>query len=212
MKKSLALALSIILILGLFVGCNKDAADSTTTAATEAPAEPAGTLYLSFGPALEVSYDDAGNVLQITGTNEAGKTIAAESADQVGRGCVFAARKFLRCASDNKLLGDAKSMVVRVDNDDPLPTEDFLDTIVTDCQYLADEECTGIQMMKITVDDLDSDGNILPATAKRLAARFLGITESDLQGEETVVDGFYNFSCGDATCAVDAFTGLVTKK
>lgn len=215
MKRILAMLLCVILVLGLFVGCNKEEAAPTTTAATEAstePAEPAGTLYLAFGPALALVYDEEGKVLQIAGTNEAGKTIADTCADQVGRGCVFAARKFLRYASDNNLLGDAKSMVVRVGNSDPLPTEDFLDTIVTDCEYLADEECTGIQLMKITVDDLDSDGNMIPETARALAARFLGVTESDLQGEETVADGFYSFSCGDASCTVDAFTGLVTRK
>lgn len=215
MKRTLALLLCVILVLGLFVGCSKDAADSTTTAATEAstePAEPAGTLYLSFGPTLEVVYDDAGNVLQITGTNEAGKTIANESAEQVGKGCVFAARKFLRYASDNKLLANAKNMVVRVGNGDPLPTEDFLDTIVTDCQYLADEECTGIQLMQLNKDDLGADGNMLPATAKRLAARFLGVEEAQVTGDDNIVDGTYIYTSGDTSCAVDAFTGLVTKK
>ena len=215
MKRMFALLLCIILVLGLFVGCNKDAADSTTTAATEAstePAEPAGKLYLSFGPTLEVVYDEAGNVLEITGINESGKTIAAESVDLLGRGCVFAARKFLRYASDNKLLGDAKDMVVRVGNGDPLPTEDFLGTIVTDCQYLADEECTGIQLMQLNEDDLGADGNILPATAKSLAARFLGVEEAQVTGDDNIVDGAYIYTNGDTSCAVDAFTGLVTKK
>ena len=57
MKKILSLALAAILILGLFAGCNQNGTDNTTAATTEAttePAVPAGTLYLSFGPAFEI--------------------------------------------------------------------------------------------------------------------------------------------------------------
>lgn len=216
MKKILALTLGAVLILGLFAGCNQNGTDNTTTAATtEATTEPAvsaGTLYLTFGPAFEIVYDENGNALQITGTNEAGQTIAANCADQIGKDCVFAARKFLRYASDNNLLGDAKNMVVRLDMSDPLPSEDFLDTIVTDCQYLADEECTGLRLMKIVSDNLTCDGNLTPETARVLAAHFLGVAETDLSDPGAITDGCYNFSGGDASCAVDAFTGLVTKK
>ena len=214
MKKILALLLGAILILGLFAGCNQNEADNTTTAATtEAatePAVPAGTLYLSFGPTFEIVYDRDGNALEITGTNEEGQTIAANCTDQIGKGCVFVARKFLRYASDNKLLGNAKNMVVRLDMSDPLPSEDFLDTIVTDCQYLADEECTGLQLTKIDSDDLTCDGNLTLETARMLAARFLGVGETDLIDPEAITEGFYIFSSCDASCAVDAFTGLVT--
>lgn len=213
MKKFLALLLSAILILGVFAGCGNAAKPGETTAETTAPAaKPAGTLYLSFGPTIEVAYDDAGNVLQITGTNEAGKTIADASADQVGKACVFAARKFLRYASDNKLLGDAKSMVVRVGIGDPLPDDEFLSTIVTDCQYLADEESTGIWLMQLTQEALDSDGNMTPAAAKKLAARFLEVEESALVGDDTITQGAYIYTGADKSCSVDAFTGLVTKK
>lgn len=221
MKKIFALVLSVILVLGLFVGCNRDAAEDTGTDANTVATTtgniyeeytPAGTLHLAFSGALEIVYDDEGNVLQITGTNEIGQTIAAACADQTGKGCVFAARKILRYASDNKLLGDAKSMVVRVGKGDSLPSEDFLDTIVTDCQYLADEECTGIQMMKVIIDDLDSDSNIIPEAARMLAARFLGVEESALEGDDNIVDGTYIYTSGDKGCAVDVFTGLVTKK
>lgn len=214
MKKILALLLGAILILGLFAGCNQNMANNTTTAttaeATTEPAVPVGTLYLSFGPAFKIIYDRDGNALEITGTNEEGQTIATNCADQIGKGCVFVARKFLRYASDNNLLGNAKNMVVRLDMSDPLPSEDFLDTIVTDCQYLADEECTNLQLMKIDSDDLTCDGNLTLETARILAARFLGAEETDLVDPEAITDGLYTFSSCDASCSVDAFTGLVT--
>lgn len=217
MKKITALILCAVMLLGLFAGCNKkDTAESTTASTINdiyEDATPAGTLYVSFGAAIEVIYDDEGNVLKITGTNEVGKTIAAACNEQLGKGCVFAVRKMLRYASDNNLLGDAKSMVVRVGAGDPLPADDFLDTIATDTQYLADEECTGIQMMRLEEDDdLDSAGNLIPEAARLLAARYLGVAEEALSGEETIVDGLFTFSCGEKSCTVDAFTGLVSAK
>lgn len=212
MKKLFALMLSVLMILSLFVGCGGNSSDETTGTTTEATqaAEPAGTLLISMGAAFEIVYDQDGNVLELTGTNDTGKTIAAACTQYEGRGCVFAARGILRYASDNKLIGDARSMAVRVKFGDPLPSEDFLDTIITDCQYLADEESTGIRMVKIGEEQLDENGLLTSETAKRLAARFLGCTEADLTGEDTPTDNVFTFSFEGKACTVDAATGLVT--
>lgn len=216
MKKSLALLLSLILVLGLFAGCNKDVADSTTTVPTVGniyeDSTPAGTLYLTFSAAIEIIYDDAGKALQITGTNEVGKTVAAANQDQLGRDCVFVARALIRYAAQNQLLADAKTVAVRVGNDDPHPTDDFLEVIITDCQYLVDEECTGLRMIQLDQDRINSDGDLTPEAAALLASVFLGAAEADLAGEQTPVDGAYTYTWGDKACTVDAFTGLVTMK
>ena len=213
MKKWIAMLLALMPVLSL-AACGEEAPAPTTpptTAATEAKeADPAGTLYVAMGGTLELVFDNEGNALTITGTNEVGKTLAAAGQKQIGKGCVFVLRTILRYASDNNLLGDAKSMVLRIGVGEELPTADFLEVIATDCQYLADEECTGVQMYRAIDDKLDDNGNLTAAAAKFLAGRFMGVTAEEVSGEETIADGFYTFSCGDMTVTVDAFTGLVS--
>ena len=213
MKKVFALLLAAVLVISM-AACGETAeTPATTTPATEPKAaEPMGTLYVTFGATLEFVFDAEGNALSITGTNEIGKTLAAAKQDQVGKGCVFGLRAILRYASDNNLLGDAKSMVIRVGAGEKLPSEDFLNTIATDCQYLADEECTGIQMFIAADSKLDTQGNLTPDAAKALAIRFLGAAEADITGGDAAAEGVYTFTCGEETVTVDAFSGLVTKK
>ena len=208
MKKLFALLLAAMLVISM-AACGETAAEPTTEP-TIAP-EPIGTLYVSFGAVLELAYDAEGNALSITGTNELGKSIADANQNQLGRGCVFVLRTILRYASDNNLLGDAKTMTVRVGAKEQLPKENFLEEIQTDCQYLADEECTGIRITPLDGDKLDSSGNITAATAKKLASLFFAADETAVTGGEAV-DGIFTFVCGENSCTVDAFNGLVTKK
>ena len=213
MKKLFALLLAAVLVISM-AACGETAeTPATTTPATEPKAaEPMGTLYVTFGAKLELVYDAEGKALSITGTNEMGQTLAEAKQDQVGKGCVFALRSILRYASDNKLLGDAKSMVIRVGVGEKLPKENFLEEIATDCQYLADEECTGIQMFTAADDKLEENGKLTPAAAKTLACRFMDALEEEVVSDEALENGAYTFTCGNMVVTVDAFSGLVTKK
>lgn len=218
MKKFFAILLALA-VLFAFAACGSTQAPAKTPETTAAPettapeatepAVPIGTLYVSFSGTMELTYDKDGNALEIKGTNEVGETLATAAQNQVGKGCVFALRSILRNASDNNLLGDAKSMAVRVGAGDPLPKENFLEEIQTDCQYLADEECTGIQMKILHGDKLDAQGNLTLDTAKMLAARHLDVKPEELTGADAPVDGAYTFTCGDKSCTVDVFSGMV---
>lgn len=218
MKKLLALLLTAMLVVSM-AACGDSAETPATTTAPEAtdpapeatkPPEPTtvvGTLYTTFGAALKLDYNENGTVLAITGTNEAGTTIANAVQNQAGRACVFVLRTILRYAAENNLLGDAKTMTVRVGHGDPIPGKDFFETIITDCQYLADEECTGIRMYAIEKAYLDAQGNLTPETAKDLAARYFSVKAEELTVPETTQEGVYTFTLGDKTCTVDAFDG-----
>ena len=235
LKKTIALILCAVVALCLFAGCNKQDAASTTpgttagttpgttvgttaTTSTEPTTNiyeestPAGTLYLTFGAAIEIIYDDEGRALQISGKNEAGKAIANACQNQLGKECVFAARAILRYTSDNQLVGDAKTVAVRVGKGEATPDAEFLDTIVTDCQYLVDEECAGLRLVKIGEERLTEDGELTLDAAKRLAFYFLNIPEADITGNNEPVDGVYTLTGGEKSCTVDAFTGMVTAK
>jgi hypothetical protein len=210
MKKLLALLLAVMLVVSMAACGKTDAAPTTApTTAPEKEPEPAGTLYVAFGAALEMVFDSNCETISITGTNDLGKLIADANQNQLNKGCVFALRAILRYASDNSLLGDAKTMAIRVGAKDTLPKADFLEEIQTDCQYLADEECTGIRIVPLVGDMLDSDGNITAAAAKKLACRFMEAEDADVTGGEAAADGVFTFVCGEKSCTVDAFSGLV---
>lgn len=210
MKKWIAGWLIMTMLLGVLSGCGKEAAaptDTTVTPETTGSAPtPIGTLYVSFGAALEIVYDENGNALSITGVNEAGKQLAAAKQDQLGKGCVYALRSILRMAISDSLLGDAKTLTIRIGANDPLPTEDFLNTIGQDCQYLVDEEGAPVDLYCLTGDLLDEKGDLTYETAQMLATTYLGAEASSAEATATDV---YTFVAGDKTCTVDAFTGLV---
>ena len=215
MKKLLVILLILMMVASL-AACNTDSAPETTAAPTTAPtekvSEPLGTLYLTFGAAIEMVYDQEGQVLELKGKNEAGNAIAAACQNQLGKECVFAARAILRYVADNQLIGDARTVAVRVGKGEELPDAEFLETIITDCQYLADEECTNLKMVKLHDERLTEDGELNLEAAKRLASYFLGAEEADITGNNEPVDGVYNLNSGEKGCTIDAFTGLVTAK
>ena len=207
MKKWIAL---LLVSLVLLCGCGKETATPTEPPeTTEAEPTPVGTLYVSFGAALEITYDDDGNALTLTGTNEAGKSIAEVKQDQLNKGCVYTLRSILRYVITENLFGDTKTVTVRIGAADPLPTPDFLEVIGMDCQYLLDEELDDVDMYCLFGDMLDEQGNITFDTAQMLAGKFLKVGAI---GEATPTDGLYLFTAGDRSCTVDAFTGLVTGK
>ena len=206
MKKQISLLLCALLLLSLFTACK----DSGNTAAstTETTATPAGTLLMSLGATFEVSFDQKGNVLEVNATNAQGEALEGEIGDFTGRGCVFLVRKLLRQAITAGALGDTKSLVVRLNTGDTEPVENFLETIVEDTQYLADEEGTGIKVTALLKDDLTPEGLLSSAAAKSLVAKHLGVTPDTLQ------DGVLNADTKQYTFdgyTVDALYGTVTK-
>lgn len=213
MKKVILLSLCLALLFTLAAcGGNKAPTETDPTEESTVPAEPAGTLLVSLNSTVEMIYDENGKLLEIKGTDEASNTVAADLQSNLGRACVIGVRALMRYYSDANLIGDAKTLVVRVGVGDPLPAPDFLDTIVIDTQLLADEEGTGVRVQKAGDQELDENGLLLASTAKAFAARFLGATAEELTGEDTAADNVYTYTFGDKICTVDAMTGLVLAK
>lgn len=211
MKKYIAILLALVCLLSGCSGAPAETTPATTVTPTTEPApQPVGTLYVAFGAALEMVYDNAGNALSITGVNETGKILAEAKQDYLGRGCVYALRAILRHAITNDLVGDTKTVTIRIGVNDPLPTEDFLLTIGQDCQYLIDEEVSGMDLYALTGELVDETGNLTYDMAAKLAATYLGADAADLTGAETPTDGLYTFASSEKACTVDAFNGLVS--
>lgn len=207
MKKFFALLLAALTVL-TFAACGKTETPETTAAPV---AETAGKLTIAFGAVVEIVYDETGKLISLNGINETGEKIAAGCTGFEGRDVVHCVRSLLRYAVDNQLLGDAKTMSVRMHKDNKIPDEEFLPTIIQDTQYLADEECTGIRMVSVALEDLDENGNIGLEKAKHMAMVYLGATmTADLGGDEEPADGAYTFEYEGVSCTVNAVTGLVT--
>ena len=212
MKKWIALSLALCMALGVLSGCGTQSATPTeTTEATKATeSKPLGTLYVAFGATLEITYDQNGNALELIGTNEAGKVLAEAKQDQLNKGCVYTLRSIFRYAITEELLGDAKTVGIRVGAEQRLPKNDFLDEIAYDCQLLIDEELAGLDIISLVEERLDDYGDLSYDTAKLFAQTYLEAEE--VTGEQVAVDGVFTFTAGDRSCTVDAFNGLVQGK
>lgn len=217
MKKMIAWMLALVTLLGVLSGCGAQTANPTET--TQQPTETAnpilttGTLYVAFGAALEITYDQSnGNALTLIGTNEAGKVLAEAKQDQLNKGCVYTLRSILRYAITEGLLRDAKTVTIRIGPEERLPSDDFLEVIAQDCQLLIDEELAGLDMVVLNWDRFDDMGDLTYEAAAELAAKYLEVEAAEITGEEVAVNGTFTFTAGDRSCTVDAFTGLVVGK
>lgn len=206
MKKLVCVLLCIGLMLS-FAGCGAEK-PAETTAATEA-AVPVGSVIVAVGAVFELVYDKEGVALELKGLNEAGEEIAAACQQYVNRACVHGIRGLVRYISDNNRIGDAKTCSVRVRQGDPLPEDTFLETIITDTQYLADEECTGIRMVLLDASRLTDEGLIDEDTAAHMASLFLQVAVTDVTVGELNAEKLYTVTAGDLSCTIDAVTGLV---
>lgn len=208
MKKLIAIMLSLALTLSLAACGSKTPAE--TTVPTE-QAVPVGSVIAAMGAVFELVYDHEGVVLELKGLNDAGQQIADNCQQHLGRACVHVIRSLLRYASDNQLIGDARTLSVRVRHGDPLPEDTFLDTIVDDTQYLADEECTGIRMVKLDATRLTGEGLIDEDTAGYMAAVYFQGDVTEMTVSPLSQENIYTVTWQDAVCTVDAVTGLVQK-
>lgn len=212
MKKLLAVLLSLA-VLFAFAGCGSETPGETAapTHETEAPT-PVGSVIATMGTVgFELVYDREGVILELKGFNEAGDAIAEACQKYVGRACVHGIRGILRYAADNQLLGDAKTFSIRVRHGDPLPEETFLETIVVDTQYLADEECTGIRMIQLDGSHLTAEGYIDEDTAARMGSLYLQVDVTDVTVSQLSAEHTYTVTAADMTCTVGAVTGFVSK-
>ena len=213
MIRSLALVLVLALALSVAACGNAQESANDTPETTDAPvANAAGKLTVAFGALVEITYDETGKLLKLEGKNENGKTIVAACTGYENRDVVHCVRALLRYASDNQLLSGVKTMSVYMNKDSAVPSEEFMPTIIQDTQYLADEECTGVRMAAIDLEDLDDQGFIDLESAKYLAMLYLGASmTADLSGDEELAsNNTYTFDYEGAGCVVDVTTGLVT--
>jgi len=220
-KKLLALLVSAVLLLGLLAGCGNEKAPAGETAEETAGNTPqaavlSGMLVLSAQASFKIGYDQEGMVMELSGANEPGETIAATYTDFAGKSCNTVVKELLAAVADATLLREAKNIVVKLAMGSALPSETFLDGIANAAaEAVADNACTG-SVVAIGLDSLDEEGYINAETAQNLLKNQLGVTSFDsYNGDTTPRNDFYTVyvkaGAVEGTYLIDAVTGLITE-
>lgn len=213
-KKFFALLLGAVMLLGLFAGCGSETPKQTEPVNDPIPTA-AGSMILSTAASFEILYDTEGMVMSINGINDAGK-ILASNYDSMGKSCSAAIKELIAVsAKEGYLAHSVKNIVLKLNKGAALPTELFLDGLLTDAKSAAKDAGSAAVVTAIGTDALDAEGYINAETAKALLLNELGVeTFDDLKGSTAINNGAYLFTATAAgtttSYSIDGETGLIT--
>lgn len=219
-SKLLAVALSVLLLLGLFAGCNKaDSPDTNNTTGTETTApyvnpNAIGMLVLNANGALNIFYDNNGAVVELRGIDDKGNALVESYAEYIGESCADVVSVLITNSINMSDLGQPYYVIVKQSVDSELPTADFMQEIGSTAQATLDEWDSAAKLFVLTKENLDGNGYIDLATARDLALLHLGITEFEIFDGSSVPEGnSYCFSItwseSEESLEVNAVTGTV---
>lgn len=213
-KKFFALLLGAAMLLGMLAGCGSETPKQTQPDNDPVPTA-AGSLILSTAASFEILYDTEGMVMSINGINDAGK-ILANGYDSMGKSCSTAVKELIAVsAKEGYLAHSVKNIVLKLNKGATLPSELFLDGLVTDAKAAAKDAGSNAIVTAIGTDALDAEGYINADTAKALLLNELGVEAFDaLKGSPSPSNGAYLFTViaagTTAAYSIDADTGLIT--
>lgn len=213
MKKTIALILSAVLMLGLLAGCGNEPAKQTNPV-TKNPSV-AGMFVLTAGASVSINYDEDGMVLEIASASELGDDLIDGYNDYLGKACATVAKELIDAAAKEDFLNaDVKNIIIKQSVRSQLPGTNFLETIETEVKAAA--EAAGSKAVITVIDEskLDEDGYINFETAEALLCNELGVEKLDqYYGAKVPVDGVYICTAEVAGVQtshhIDAVTGLI---
>ena len=219
-NKWLALSLTAVFSLTLLTACSTPSAQSTQ----DTP-QGVGTLLLSVNPEIQISYDDEGNVVALTGQNEDGKQVVSAFQEAKGQPCEKVVPALVERIHedgyfDDTIDGNEKNIILKLERGSEYPSDDFLNQLAVAVQAVVDDDHIGSQTMTLDDDDYDpayaQQGYISAKAAQELLAAQLN--RSDLQfveKEYDLSDGEYEISFVldgvEYEYEVNASTGKVTE-
>ena len=206
-KRIFALFCCGCLLAGLLTGCKEKAYEESVYEKYT----PAGTVSIHFGPALNLLYDDTGMILRISGENNTGRRLATCCTDLLFKPLSEGVPALMQYAIDNHLLEDARTMVIRVGEEDPLVTETMLTDLAKLCQASLDKQSIAIKAFPVEEESLVEGKYLPPALVSQLAAIYLDCEPADVTCSP-LTEGMYTVTYGEQSCTVDGFTGGVTVK
>ncbi len=200
-----------------------------TTAATQAvqgtapkAASAVGSVLLSVNPEIEIQYDKEGLVVALIGKNADGKAVVAKCTEFKGKTVEEITEVLVQLIYDggylnNKVEGNDKNVVVKMEKDSKEPKKDFLKGAVNGANRAIQKHKGKSRAMKIEQKELDKEGMIGLEKAKELLFAQLGLNEATFTNKEYEIkrNGCYEFEFTvngiEYEFKVDCYTGKVIK-
>ena len=201
--------------------------DNTASAplVQEGPAGSVGTVLLSVNPEIEMDYDEAGNVVALTGLNDDGRAVLSGYTGYGGKACTTVIGELVDEINaggyfDATIDGNEKNIVLKLERGSRYPSDQFLNELAEAVRLVVEADQIGSQTVTLDDDDYDDayadQGYINAQAAQNILSTQLGrddiqFVEKDYDlddGEyevEFVMDGVeYEYE-------VNAVTGKVTE-
>ena len=201
--------------------------DNTASAplVQEDPAGSVGTVLLSVNPEIEMDYDEAGNVVALTGLNDDGRAVLSRYTGYEGKACTTVIGELVDEINaggyfDTTIDGNEKNIVLKLERGSRYPSDQFLNELAEAVRLVVEADQIGSQTVTLDDDDYDDayadQGYINAQAAQNILSTQLGrddiqFVEKDYDlddGEyevEFVMDGVeYEYE-------VNAVTGKVTE-
>lgn len=186
--------------------------------------EIAGTLLLSVNPAIELDYDMAGDVVQLSALNDDAKAVLAGYDSYYGRSAEVVAAELVGEIDeagyfDTTVAGQERNIVLKLERGSEYP-EGFLEGIEASVRQAVDSRGGTSQPVAIGENDYNAAyadrGYISEEAAERLVAAQTGVTNPQFVVKEYELDdGDYEIELiidgVEYEYEVDAYTGRVTE-
>ena len=230
--KLFGLALAAALSLTALTACGSSTGTQPLPSGSDPSAPPSdaangsvGTVLLSVNPEIEMDYDEAGNVVALTGLNEDGKAVLASYTGYQGKPCTTVVGELVDEINaggyfDATIDGHEKNIVLKLERGSEYPNDQFLNQLAEAVRLVVEADQIGSQTVALDGDDYDDTygdkGYINAAAAQNILSTQLGRDDIQfVEKEYDLDDGDYEVEFVmdgvEYEYEVNAVTGKVTE-
>ncbi len=230
--KLFGLALTAALTLTALTACSSGTgtpasggSDSTPDTAQQPSSASVGTVLLSVNPEIEMDYDEAGNVVALTGLNDDGRAVLASYSDYAGKPCTAVIGELVDEINaggyfDTTIEGRERNIVLKLERGSQYPNDQFLNELAEAVRLVVEAGQIGSQTVTLDSDDYDDAyadrGYISAQAAQNILSTQLGRNDIQfVEKEYDLDDGEYEVEFVmdgvEYEYEVNAVTGKVTE-
>ena len=187
-KKLFGLTLTTALTLTALTACgggtaSLPSASPSTAPAEESPAGSVGTVLLSVNPEIEMDYDEAGNVVALTGLNDEGRAVLASYTGYEGKACKTVVGELVDEINaggyfDSTISGQERNIVLKLERGSAYPSDEFLEELAEAVRLVVETDQIGSRTVALDDDDYDDTygdkGYISASAAQSILSTQLG--------------------------------------